>query len=314
MSRSSGAGRVTDGEAREARIRRPTDTTRAALILQLAPITLCLGVLFGGATVMAIAQSLGYAPWFGINTFPDVSHFAALWSDRAFWFSLGLTLYYAVVATLLALVLALTLALALIRAFPGKSLYKYVYKLPLMIPYTVGIALAVIMLGKGGLLSRLAAGVGLIDDPGQFPSLLHSHAGWGIIFVYLWKQVPFMTLAVYAVLLGIGRETEEAALILGASKWQTLRQVTLPQALPGIVSATMICFAFNAGHFEAPLILGGGYPETLPVIAWQYFNEADYTRQLQGMATVVSIMAVSGMIIFTYLVAYRRYERSHGRA
>lgn len=302
-----------DVEARDARGSRRTDARPWVVMLQLAPIAICLGALFGGATLMAIAQSLGYAPWFGINTFPDVSHFAALWGDRAIWLSLGLTLYYSVTSTLIALALALLLSVTLIRTFPGKSLYKYVYKLPLMIPYTVGIALAVIMLGKGGIMSRLAAYFGLISDPGQFPSILHSYAGWGVIAVYVWKQAPFMTLTVYAVLLGIGRETEEAALILGASKWQTFTQVTLPQALPGVVSATLICFAFNIGHFEAPLILGGGYPETLPVIAWQYFNEADYTRQLQGMAIVVSIMIIAGAILFTYLFAYRRYERARGR-
>ena len=51
----------------------------------------------------------------------------------------------------------------------------------------------------------------MIDNPGQFPQILKTHYGWGIIAVYVWKQVPFMTLAIYAVLLGIGRETEEAA-------------------------------------------------------------------------------------------------------
>ncbi|HEY8594772.1 MAG TPA: ABC transporter permease subunit [Devosiaceae bacterium] len=282
-------------------------------LLELAPITLVLGVLFGAATVLALAQSLGFAPWYGVNTFPDLKYFAALWGSSTFWVSLGYTLYYALVSTVLALVLALLLALALIKTFPGKALYKYVYKLPLMIPYMVGIALAVIMLGNGGILSRLAATLGLISDPAQFPQILNTHAGWGIIAVYVWKQTPFITLAVYAVLLGVGRETEEAAAILGANKWQIFFQVTLPQVLPGIVSSTLICFSFNLGAFEAPYILGGGFPDTLPVVAWRYFNDADYTLQLQGMATVVSIGIVSGVILFAYLAAYRRYERQRGR-
>ena len=122
-----------------------------------------------------------------------------------------------------------------------------------------------------------------------------------------------MTLAIYAVLLGIGRETEEAATILGADRRTVFFQVTLPQILPGIVSSTLICFAFNVGAFEAPFILGGGYPDTLPVVAWRYFNDADYSFQLQGMATVVSIGIVSGVILFAYLATYRRYERMQGR-
>lgn len=283
------------------------------LILQMAPILSVLVVLFGGALVLAVLQSLGFAPWFGVNTFPDLSYFGALWTSASFWKSLGLTLYYATASTLIALVLAVLLSLALIKTFPAKRFYKYFYKLPLMIPYTVGIALAVLMLSNGGVLSRFAAFAGIIDDPSQFPQILKTHYGWGIIAVYVWKQLPFIALSVYAVLLGIGRETEEAAAILGANRSTIFFRITLPQIMPGIVSSTLICFAFNVGAFEAPFILGGGFPDTLPVVAWRYFNDADYTLQLQGMATVVSIGLVSGVILFAYLATYRRFERRMGR-
>ena len=282
-------------------------------VMQLVPIMAVLLVMFGGALVLAVLQSLGFAPWFGVNTFPDFSFFGALWGSKTFWVSLWLTLYYATVSTILALIFGTLLALALVKTFPSKTLYKYIYKLPLMIPYTVGIALAMIMLGNGGMLSRLAAFLGFIDDPSQFVQIVKTHYGWGIIAVYVWKQTPFITLAVYAVLLGIGRETEEAAAILGARRRAIFFDVTLPQILPGIVSSTLICFAFNVGAFEAPFILGGGFPDTLPVVAWRYFNDADYTLQLQGMATVVSIGMVAGVILFGYLAVYRRYERRMGR-
>lgn len=281
--------------------------------LQLLPVLSVLGVLFGGALVLAVLQSLGYAPWFGVNTFPDLSFFSSLWSDGSFWQSLGLTLYYAFASTVLSLVFGVMLALVLVRAFPGRGLYKYLYKLPLMVPYTVGIALAVIMLGNGGMLSRMMAFAGLIGDPSEFPQILKTHYGWGIIAVYVWKQTPFVTLTIYAVLLGVGRETEEAAAVLGANRRQIFFQVTLPQILPGIITSTLIIFAFNIGAFEAPFILGGGFPDTLPVIAWRYFNDADYTLQLQGMATIVSIGIIASLILYFYLVLYRRYERRIGR-
>ena len=267
---SSIASRSGAQERMTARERR----TRFWQMVQLVPIMAILVLLFGGALVLAILQSLGFAPWFGVNTFPDFSYFGALWGSSTFWVSLGLTLYYATVSTVIALILGILLALALVKTFPSKTFYKYLYKLPLMIPYTVGIALAVLMLSNGGMLSRLA---------------------------------------VYAVLLGIGRETEEAAAILGANRRTIFFRVTLPQILPGVVSSTLICFAFNVGAFEAPFILGGGFPDTLPVVAWRYFNDADYTLQLQGMATVVSIGLVAGVILFGYLAAYRRYERRMGR-
>lgn len=289
------------------------DRSRLIVILELAPVTLVLAGLFGGAVVLAVLQSLGFAPWLGINTFPDFSYFARLWSGEAFWISLGLTLYYAVISTVVALVLALILSLALMKSFTGCRFVKFVYKLPLVIPYAVGIALAILMLGNGGMFSRLAAFAGMIDDPSEFPSILKTHYGWGVIAVYVWKQLPFMTLAVAAVLVGIGRRTQEAASLLGAGPLTIFFRVTLPQIAPGVVTAVLICFSFNIGAFEAPFILGGGYPDTLPVIAWRYFNDADYALQLQGMAAVVSIGLLSGCILLVYLWSYRRFERRIGR-
>lgn len=284
-----------------------------SVIASLLPIGGVLGLLLGGAVVLAVAQSLGFAPWYGINSFPDPSHFAGLWASAGFWQSVGLTLYYSVAATLLALLGALATATLLVRSFPGRAVFGALYRLPLVVPYGVGIALAVLVMGNGGLVSRGFATLGWIDDPSEFPRLLNTHAGWGVIAVYVWKQLPFMVVAVHAVMLGGDREQAEAAIVLGASRWDLFRHVTLPQIAPGILSATLICFAFNMGAFEAPFILGGGYPDTLPVLAWRFFNDADYTMQLRGMATVVSISALTGALVLAYLAAYRSYERSIGR-
>jgi len=183
-----------------------------------------------------------------------------------------------------------------------------------MIPYLVGVALVIVFFSNGGIAARLLHAVGLIASTRDFPRLLYTHGGWGIMFVYLWKQVPFTTLIVYSVLLGLGRESEEAAATLGASRWQAFWHVMLPQIMPGIVSATVIVFAFNFGSFEVPFILGGGFPNTLPVEAWRAFDDADYTRRLRAMAIIMFIGLISGLLLFTYLSVYRLFERRRGRA
>lgn len=286
---------------------------RIPLAVQLLPVALVLGGLFVGSFIFAIIQSLGYAPWYSINVFPTTIYYEKLLSDGHFWVSTGLTFYYAVVATFLALVFGTLLAVILIKQFPHKQLYKYVYKLPMMIPYSVGIALAVIMMSNTGILSRVLWSLGLIDRPSDFIPLLKTYYGWGIIAVYVWKQLPFVALTVYAVLLGMGRDTQDAAAILGANKLTIFFRVTLPQIMPGIVAATLICFAFNIGAFEAPYILGAGFPETLPVMAWRYFNDANMETRLLGMATIVTLTVMVSVVLYLYLRAYRIYEQRIGR-
>ncbi|WNZ53905.1 ABC transporter permease subunit (plasmid) [Microbulbifer sp. MKSA007] len=282
-------------------------------IAEITPLLMVLLGLFGGAVVLGVLQSFGYAPWFGINEFPTTEYYERLWLSSDFWVSLGLTLYYGFAATLIGLVLSVPLSIALSKKFKASRLFGALIRLPLMVPYTVGIALALVMLGNGGLLSRISAGLGLIDDPSQFVQILKTHWGCGIIAVYVWKQVPFMTLTLSAVLARKGEDTIEAAMVLGASSRQIFWRVTLPQIMPGIVSASLICFAFNIGAFEAPFILGGGYPDTLPVLAWRYFQDANYAFQLQGMAVVVSLALASGVFLGAYLLGYRRWERARGR-
>ncbi|UCH25753.1 MAG: sugar ABC transporter permease [Trueperaceae bacterium] len=282
--------------------------------LMLAPVVVIFASLFLGALIVALLQSFGYAPLYNVNEFPTLRNYRELISQPGFWQSVGLTFYYAIVPTVLGTAFSAYLALVLRRRFRGKALFNYVYKLPLMIPYLVGVALTIVLFANGGIIARSLHLVGLIESTRDFPRILLSHGGWGIMLVYLWKQIPFTTLIVYSVLMGLGPESEEAALTLGASRWQTFWHVTLPQIMPGIVSATIIVFAFNFGSFEVPFILGAKIsPFTLPVEAWRAFDDADYTRRLRAMAIVMVISLISSVLLISYLSVYRFYERRRGR-
>jgi len=287
---------------------------RLRIPLMLGPALALLIVLYVGSLVFAFLQSLGYAPVYGINTFPTLRYYQEMVSTPGFWLSVFYTFYYALVPTVVGLGLSVYLALVLRRRFPAKGLFQYVYKLPLMIPYLVGISLTILLFSNGGIIARLLHAVGIIGNPAQFPRLLYDHNGIGIMVVYIWKQVPFMTLIIYSVLLGLGPESEEASATLGASRWQTLWYVTVPQIMPGIITGTAIVFAFNFGSFETPFLLGGGFPNTLPVEAWRAFDDADYSRRLYAMAIITFISLISGGLLYLYIYWYRRFERRRGRA
>ena len=287
---------------------------RLRILLMLSPALVVLVVLYVGSLILALLQSLGYAPIYGINTFPTTQYYRDLFTSAGFWSSVFYTFYYALVPTVIGLGLSIFLALTLRKRFPAKGLFQYVYKLPLMIPYLVGIALTILLFSNGGVIARFLHALGIIASPDQFPRILYDHSGIGVMIVYIWKQVPFMTLIIYSVLLGLGPESEEAAATLGANRWQTFRHVTLPQIMPGIITGTAIVFAFNFGSFETPFILGGGFPNTLPVEAWRAFDDADYSRRLNAMAIVMFIAVVSGGLLYLYISWYRRFERMRGRA
>ncbi len=282
-------------------------------IAGLFPLATFLTLMLGGGLLFVLTQSLGFAPWYGINSFPDFTHYTSMFERPGFLQSMWLTTTYAFVATVIALVLGTMLALSLRARAARNAVLLRLLELPLVVSYGVGIALAVLMMGNGGVLSRLVAALGLIDQPGGFPRLIQTHAGYGIVTVYVWKQIPFVTVSVLAVLAKRSSDAEDTARVLGASNWQVLADITLPRIAPALSSAALISFAFNIGAFEAPLILGAGHPRTLPVITWELMSDPDRARQLDAMAVVVLMASMVVLASAANLIFLRRFLRSGAR-
>ncbi|MEZ4636647.1 MAG: hypothetical protein R2856_17075 [Caldilineaceae bacterium] len=73
---------------------------------------------------------------------------------------------------------------------------------------------------------------------------------------------------------------------------------------PGIVSTSIIVFAFLFGSFEIPLLLGVRYPNTLPVMAYRAYVDPDLTRRPEAMAlgVVITLVVIGLMAIYRRLV------------
>jgi len=77
---------------------------------------------------------------------------------------------------------------------------------------------------------------------------------------------PLAVLPISSAMRAVSRSYEEAAATLGATRWQTLRHVMLPLAMPGLVSGALLVFAYNASAFAVPLLLGGRRVPMLAVL------------------------------------------------
>lgn len=278
----------------------------------LAPAVVTFAVLFAVPLVVAVVQSLGHAPMYGVRTFPTLDYYSRVVQSSRFRVSVLYTLYYAILPTIVSTVLGTALAIAFSRPLRGRHALSFFLRLPIVVPYLVGAALVVALFANGGIISRILYALGVIGGTSDFPRVLFSSSGWGIMLVYLFKQVPFTFLVINAVLAGIGPEYEEAARTLGATPRQAVRYILLPRLMPGIVTASLLVFAFNFQSYEIPYLLGSTFPSTLPVEAMRRFNLPTVARRPEAMAYVVVITLLSGLILFAYLRAYRRWERYRG--
>jgi len=279
---------------------------RLKIALLLAPALLVIGLLFAGGLFTALAQSFGYMPAIG-QTELSLDAYREVLTGEDFLASLALTLYVAGASTGISTVLAVLAALALRRSSGRVS--SVVFQLPITIPHlvaAVGIALVVSQTGLG---ARLAAALGLIGEPADFPALLYDEYSVGIILTYVWKEVPFIALVVLASLRGVAADLEDVARTLGASAWQRFWFVVFPVISPAVFASSLIVFAFTFGAFEVPYLLGKTYPTILPVMAYNEYRDIDLAARPVAMAINVLIALVTAV----FAAAYLRLARDLGR-
>jgi putative spermidine/putrescine transport system permease protein len=282
-------------------------TDRSRILILLAPALVVLGGLFLTGLGLTLLRSFRYMPALGM-TEPDLGAYAAILSSPGFLRSLAFSLWIATASTLIAATLALASALLLRQTFPGRTLISFLFQLNLTVPHIVGAIGILYLFSQSGTFARLAHATGLIATPADFPALTHDPAAIGIILVYVWKELPFITLILLASLQSIGEDHEATARSLGASRWQAFRHVLLPMLLPGLFSASALVFAFAFGAYEVPLVLGAHAPKALPVLAWQAYTDTDLTTRPEAMAMAV-IIALIGLAV---LALYARTLRQGG--
>ncbi len=83
----------------------------------------------------------------------------------------------------------------------------------------------------------------------------------------------------------------------------------LPVIAPAVTGGAVLVFAFTAGSYEVPYLLGRPYPATLPVVALQYYNATDLTARPEAMAVAVLITVLSGLMVAAYLFIAGRLAR-----
>jgi putative spermidine/putrescine transport system permease protein len=265
-------------------------------------------LLFMGGLFMGLAQSFNYMPIIGKNDF-NFDAYANILTSPGFRSSLILTIWIGLASTVLSTVLAIGCSLVLRQNFRGKRFVTFIFQLNVPIPHIVGAVGILLLLAQSGMLARISYAVGLIDEPGDFPVLIRDRYALGIILEYVWKTTCFTGLIVLAVLQSIGEDYEDLARTLGANSWQRFRYVILPLIMPGVLSSSVLVFAFTFGAFEIPYLLGQRFPSALPVLSYRAYTDVDLNSRPEAMAMSMIIAGLITVLIFAYMKITRAYLR-----
>ncbi len=265
----------------------------------LAPLLLPYCALFCAGMALTMAQSLGLFLPLGPGA-ATLEHYQVLLEDQAMGQSLGLSLFVAFTSAAGSVLGGTLLALALWSMPPGLRRVGVVSKVGLILPHVAVAFLVLLMLSRTGLVSSVLYHAGIISSPEEFPNILHTGSGLGMILAFLLKGVPFALLLIGAVLFGFDIRLVQTARMLGAGRLRTFWSVTLPRLLPAMHSAFIILFLYAFGSFDIPFVLGESHPGMLSIRVFDIFFQRDLGQRPQAMAILTLMFVFSALFAMLY--------------
>jgi sulfate/thiosulfate transport system permease protein len=125
----------------------------------------------------------------------------------------------------------------------------------------------------------------------------------GIVLATIFVTVPFVARELIPLMESQGREEEAAALVLGATGWQTFTRVTLPNIKWGLLYGVILCNARAMGEFGAVSVVSGhirGQTNTMPLHVEILYNEYNFAAAF-AVASLLALLALVTLVIKTMI-------------
>ena len=196
-------------------------------------------------------------------------------------------------------VFGVVLAWVLVRyEFVGRSLLDALVDLPFALPTAVaGIALTTVYAESGWLGAFLA----------RF-GIKVAFAPLGVAVALTFVGIPFVVRTVQPVLEALDDDVEEAAAILGASRWQTFSQVIFPALLPALLTGFALALARALGEYGSVVFISGNMPmktEIAPLLIVTKLEQYDYA----GATAIASVMLGASFVLLFVVNVLQRWAR-----
>jgi sulfate transport system permease protein len=221
--------------------------------------------------------------------------------------AIRLTLLTAAIAVPLNLIFGVAAAWSIGKfEFIGKSLLITLIDLPFSVSPVVAGLIYVLCFGLQGLLGPWLAA----------HNIKIIFAVPGIVLATIFVTFPFVAREMIPLVQAQGNEEEEAALTLGASGWQTLFRVTLPNAKWGLLYGIILCNARAMGEFGAVSVVSGhirGLTNTMPLHIEILYNEYHFSAAF-AVASLLALLALLTLFLKSFVEWKSRQQRAEQEA
>ncbi len=215
------------------------------------------------------------------------------------------TLSQAVLSTLLSLLLGLPGGWILAHLdFPGKKFIKALTTIPFILPSILVVLGFILFWGRQGVINRMLMALTGADKP--LLDVLYSFKA--ILLAHVFYNFPIALRLIGAWWEGLGDNQHQAARLMGASERKVFRTITLPQLMPGLISAGTLIFLYCFMSFAVVLVLGGG--PRYSTMEVEVFRLIKYSLDF-GRGGALALIETAATLLLTWFYIRRENRTIH---
>jgi len=263
-------------------------------ILMLFPGVGFILLFIGSSIFLTLVQSFGVFSITGNSLF-TLENWKVILQTRESMDSLLFSLKMGILSSVGTVVVAFPVALFFRKGGTGKGILGSIIKVPLFIPALVAAFLILNLISYHGLVNTALMRFHLINEPLR---MLNDKFGWGVVFIQIWKNLPFVLLIIMASLASIRDDTIDAAKNLGAGYWSILFRMYIPLAMPGILVSMILMFIKAFGDFPIVSVAGPIYPSS--IAGRMHIMATIYQEWDQAAVLGVIIIITAFIVIWAY--------------
>jgi putative spermidine/putrescine transport system permease protein len=268
------------------------------ILLLLAPGLGLVIALMGSVFYLAVMQSFGLMNFAGESAL-SLSYWQTMLAEPRYWRALQYSTYIATTSSLLAVALAYPLALLLRKPFRGSLLLSALIKAPLLVPGLVAAFLFINVIAYHGVINELMVRTGLWDKPIR---MQNDANGYGVIFLQIWKQMPFAFLLLSGAVQGLPEPVLLAARDLGAGTMARFRKIVLPLTANAMQASLILIFIGAAGDFSFQAAAGPTSKHSLATLMSNLQGEQGDWNSAAVVAVTLMALSLFGSAILALAV------------
>lgn len=264
-------------------------------LLLLTPGLALILSMIGTVVYIAIAQSFGLFNLAGESVF-SFDHWHEVLSRKLFSRAVQYSLYIGIWSAVLSVILAYPLAIWLRKPFKGSLAIGAILKAPLLVQGLVAAFLYINVVSYHGILNQFMQFIGIWDAPHRLQNDRHAY---GILFLQVWKNMPFALLLLTGAVNAISDDILDAARDLGAGSFARFRKIIAPLSLSAMQAALVIIFIGAVADFSFQVVAGPTNRQSLSQL--MIFLRENSWNEAAVVAVSLMLIALFGSLLLALM-------------